>query len=164
MDMIELIKTRRSIRRYTKKEIPNEIMMEILDCARLAPSARNNQPWHFVVITDEKTKKRLSDIAKHGKFMKDAYSTIAVFCDKSANNKLLDASAATQNIMLAAWNYGIGTCWISSYMKEHSQKTQEMLNCPDSHELMVLISMGYPDEKPIRGKKSLEEVVSFNSF
>ena len=164
MDIVEAIKTRRSIRKYLKKEIPNEILMDILDCARLAPSGHNNQPWRFVVVTDEAIKAKLTEIARYGKFIKDAYAIIAVFCDKTSPCMFEDGSAATENIALAAWHYGIGTCWIGSFRREHSQETQDLLNCPDTHELVTMITIGYPDEKPVRKKKNLEEVVSFESF
>lgn len=164
MNIIEAIKTRRSVRKYLKKEIPNEILMDILDCARLAPSAHNRQSWRFVVVTDEDIKAKLTEITKYGKFIKDAYAVIAVFCDKTSTYAVEDGAAATENIILSSWHYGIGTCWIGSYRREHSQETQEILNCPDSHELVTLVTLGYPDEKPERKKKSLEEIVSFNSF
>lgn len=164
MDIIEAIKTRRSIRKYLKKEIPNEILMDILDCARLAPSGHNNQPWRFVVVTDEAIKAKLTEIARYGKFIKDAYAVIAVFCDKTSHSMFEDGSAATENIALAALHYGIGTCWIGSYRREHSQETQNLLKCPDTHELITMITIGYPDEMPVRKKKSLEEIVSFDSF
>ncbi len=164
MDIIEVIKTRRSIRKYLKKEIPNEVMMDILDCARLAPSAHNNQPWRFVVVTDQLIKERLTKITKYGKFIKEAYAIIAVLCDKTSDHMFEDACAATENMILAAWHYGIGTCWIGTYQRPHSRETKDLLNCPDSYELINLVTIGYPDEMPVRKKKSLEEVVSFNTF
>jgi nitroreductase len=164
MDVIEAIKTRRSVRKYLRKEIPNDILMDIMDCARLAPSARNRQLWHFVVITDDKIKARLTEITKYGKFIKDAYAVVAVFYDKTSSGMFEDSCAATENIILAAWHYGIGTCWIGSYKRDHAEETKKILNCPDTHELINLVALGYPDETPVREKKRLEEVVSFNSF
>ncbi len=164
MNAIEVMKTRRSIRSYQKKEIPNDILMDILDCGRLAPSGHNQQPWKFVVVTDQKIKERLTEIIKYGKFIKDAYAVIAVFCDKNAHCIFEDASAATENIILAAWHYGIGTCWIGSYKREHTKETEELLKCPETHELLTMLTIGYPDEKPERRKKSLDEIISFNYF
>ena len=164
MDTIEVMKTRRSVRKYLKKVIPNEVIMDIMDCARLAPSGHNIQPLRFVVVTDQSIKEKLTEITKYGKFIKDAYAIIAVFCDKNFDFMVEDASAATENIILAAWHYGIGSCWIGSNKRIHSQETQELLKCPDSHELVTMVTIGYPDEQPVRKKKSLEEVLSFNSF
>ncbi|MGI6621712.1 MAG: nitroreductase family protein [Acetivibrionales bacterium] len=164
MNTIEVMKTRRSIRKYQKKEIPNDILMDILDCGRLAPSGHNAQPWRFVVVTDQELKEKLTQITRYGRFIKDAYAVIAVFCEKNAPCLFEDASAATENIILAAWHYGIGSCWIGSYRREHSKETEKLLNCPDTYELVTMLTLGYPDEKPERKKKSLEEAVSFNSF
>lgn len=164
MNAIEVMKTRRSVRKYTKQEVPKEIILDILDCARLAPSGHNYQPWHFVVVTDQAIKERLTEIVYYGKFIKDAYAIIAVFCDKKAVCLLEDACAATENILLAAWHYGLGTCWMSSYRRDHSKEAEHLMNCPEDYEIASLISIGYPDEKPTRRKKSLEDLVSFDTF
>lgn len=79
MDGITLIKSRRSIRKYIKKKIPDEIIKDIIDCARLAPSANNKQPWIFVVVKNEKIKKQIASLTDYGKFIKDAYCCVAVF-------------------------------------------------------------------------------------
>lgn len=164
MNAIEVIKTRRSIRKYKNQEVPREIIMDILDCARLAPSGYNNQPWHFVVVTDQELKVKLSQLAKYGRFIKDAYAMIGVFCWKDAACFFEDGCAATVNILLAAWSYGLGTCWINSYKKEHSEEVKALLKCPESYELISMISLGYPDETPVVKKKELKELVSFNGF
>lgn len=164
MNTIENIKTRRSVRKYEDKEIPKDILLDILDCGRLAPSGHNSQLWRFVVITDKEIKNRLTEVCKYGKFINDAYAVIAVFYEKDCKFKMEDASAATQNMMLAAWDYGIGTCWIGSYNRDHSIETKELLNCPDTHELITMLTLGYAAEKPERKKKTLEEIISFNSF
>lgn len=165
MNTIENIKTRRSIRKYQEKEIPKEILMDILDCGRLTPSAKNSQLWHFVLITDQGIKEELTEICKYGKFIKDAYAVIAVFYDKSLNYMVEDASAATQTMMLAAWDHGIGSCWIGSYKREHSVKAEKLLNCPDNYELVTMFTLGYPVQvREARGKKELEELVSYNTF
>jgi nitroreductase len=164
MNAIEVMKTRRSIRKYSKQEIPKEILTDILECARLAPSGHNAQPWRFVVVTDQKIKEKLSEITRYGKFIKDAYAAVVVFCDKSASCFIEDGCIATENMILAAWHYGIGSCWIGSYGRTHSEETKRILNCPDSHELISIFTLGYPDERPERKKKSLDEIVSFNTF
>lgn len=165
MNTIENIKTRRSIRKYQQKEIPREIMMDILDCGRLTPSAKNAQLWRFVVITDRAIKEKLTQICKHGKFINEAYAIIAIFYDKDVNYKVEDASAATQNMMLAAWEYGIGSCWIGSYQRDHSKQVEELLKCPDNYELITMFTLGYPAEtRETRNKKQLDEIISFNYF
>lgn len=164
MTVIEVIKSRRSIRKYQDIVIPDAVLTEIIECARLAPSGHNAQPWRFVIVTDKELKLQITKMARWGSFIKDAYACIAVFCERNAECKLEDACAATENIMLAAWHYSLGSCWVNSYKKEHSISVEKLLNCPETHELTTLITLGYPDETPKRTKKSLEEVMSWNSF
>lgn len=164
MNAIEVIKTRRSIRKYKDQEVSEDIIMDILDCARLAPSGCNDQPWHFVVVTDKDLKDKLSRAARYGRFIRDAYAMIAVFTRKDAPCFFEDGCAATENILLASWSHGLGTCWISSYKREHSEEVKKLLNCPGSYELISMVTLGYPDETPVRSKKALKDLVSFNSF
>ena len=84
MDAIEAIKTRRSVRRYTSEPIPDEVLEELIDCARLAPSGHNEQPWTFVVITDPEVRERLAQEAKKGRFIAEAPACVAVFCRTDA--------------------------------------------------------------------------------
>ena len=167
MDTINVIKERRSIRNFLDKEIPDQILIDLVDCGRLAPTGYNRQPWEFVVITDEKLKKEIANLARYGRFIKDAGACIAVFCNKKEAFTLLeDACAATENIIIAAQNYGLGTCWVNSYQKEHSPKVEKLLNAPEEMVLTTIIAVGYHEEpeKNNRNKKELEEVIVWNEF
>ena len=110
---IKVLKERRSIREYLPKPIPKEILEDIVDCGRLAPSARNLQPWLFVVVTEEEGKKELGSLATYGKFIANAAACVLVFCEKDNKHKLEDGAAATENIIIAAKAYDIGSCWVS---------------------------------------------------
>ncbi|MBC7320029.1 nitroreductase family protein [bacterium] len=163
--VVEVIKSRRSVRKYIDKEIPREILEDIVDCGRLAPSGYNKQPWVFVVVVDKEMKEKVANATTSGKFISSAGACIAVFCEKDAETGLEDACAATENMIISAQSYGLGTCWINVYKKSQSQKIKEVLNCPDNMELMTLISVGYPMEENRQvPKKSLEEVLKWNSF
>ena len=81
-EAIKVIKSRRSVRKYIDKEIPEEILKEIIDCARLAPSGNNRQPWMFLVITDWEKKEKIASLARYGKFIKEAGACIGVFVNK----------------------------------------------------------------------------------
>ena len=164
MNTIELIKSRASVRKYKDKDIPKEVLEDLIDCARFAPSGYNLQPWIFVVITDKDKLIQISEACEYGKFIKSAGACIAVFCHQSGETLMEDASAATENIMIAALHYGLGTCWVNSHKKEHSEVIKSMLKAPEGYELMTIISVGYPDENSKRPKKKLEEVIKFNSF
>ena len=163
MNTIEVLKTRRSIRRYINKPIPDEIIKDIIDCARLAPTANNKQPWLFVVIKDKKLKEKIAELTDYGKFMKQADCFIAVFCEDT-KYYLEDGSAATENILLAAWHYGIGSCWIAGDKKSYAEEIRKILEIPQKYKLVSLISLGYPEKEELKKsqnikKKTLEEVM-----
>ncbi|MFW5980852.1 MAG: nitroreductase family protein [Halanaerobiaceae bacterium] len=163
--VIETIKKRRSIRHYIEKEIPEEILRDIVDCGRLAPTGYNNQPWSFVVVTDKNIREQVADAAGSGDFIREAGACVAVFCDKNAETALEDASAATENMMIAAEAYNLGTCWVNSYKKGHTDEVEQILNCPENKELMTLFAVGYYENnnKDV-SKKSLSEVMKWQTF
>jgi len=109
MDALEAIKTRRSVRKYKPDPVSKEVLKTLVDAGRLAPTARNEQPWEFVVVTDAAKRQRLVDLATHGKFIAEAPACIVVLC-KPSDYYLEDGSAATTQIMLAATALGLGTC------------------------------------------------------
>ncbi|RCW52401.1 nitroreductase family protein [Halanaerobium sp. ST460_2HS_T2] len=166
-ETIKNIKERRSVRKYIDKKIPEEILEEIIDCARLAPTGNNKQAWTFLVITDDEIKNKIASFTRYGRFIREAGACIAVFVNQEkATTPLQDASAATENIMIAAKSYDLGTCWVNSYQKEHSKKIKELVNCPQDRELMTLMSIGYYKEDDVNmpSKKSLSEVMVLNKF
>ncbi|SIR17427.1 nitroreductase family protein [Halanaerobium kushneri] len=166
-ETIKNIKERRSVRKYINKKIPEEILEEIIDCARLAPTGNNRQAWSFLVITDQKTKSKIASLARYGRFIEEAGACIAVFINQDkATTPLQDASAATENIMIAAKSHNLGTCWVNSYQKEHSKQMEEVVNCPQDMELMTLMSVGYYDEESVNmpSKKALSDVLVWNKF
>lgn len=158
-----MIKTRRSIRKYKKKEIPDEIIKQIIDCARLAPSANNLQPWLFVVVKNKSLKQQIAEITDYGKFIQDADCCIAVFC-KNTKYYLEDGSAATENILLSAWYFGIGSCWVAGDKKPYAEKIRGILGLKEDYKLVSLISLGYPDDTELEKvqnvkKKKIEDVM-----
>jgi len=165
LETIKIIKSRRSIRKFIDKEIPKEILEDIIDCGRLAPSGYNRQPWIFVVVTDKELKNKLAEICDWGKFLKEAGAGILIFCEKDVETALEDACASAENIIISAQAYGLGTCWINSYKKAHSEKVKKLVKCPDNMELMVILAVGYPAEIPQSPKKKeLYEVLRWQTF
>jgi len=163
MNTIEVLKTRRSIRKYIDKKIPDEIIKNIIDCARLAPTANNKQPWLFVVIKNKQLKEKIAQLTDYGKFINQADCCIAVFCEDT-KYYLEDGSAATENILLAAWHYGIGSCWIAGDKKPYAEEVRKILQIPQKYKLVSLVSLGYPDKEELKKsknikKKTLEEVM-----
>ncbi|MGB9768555.1 MAG: nitroreductase family protein [Dictyoglomus sp.] len=164
-ETIKTIKSRVSVRKFLEKEVPKEILEDLIDCGRLAPSGYNRQPWIFLVVTDKELKNRLAEITPWGRFLKEAGAGILIFCEKDAETALEDACAAGENIIIAAQSYGLGTCWINSYKKAYSEDVKRLVKCPNNMELMVMLAVGYPAEIPQRPpKKSLSEVLRWQTF
>ncbi len=157
-EVIKLLKERRSIRKYQEREVPEDIIKGIIDCARFAPTAINIQPWEFIVITDKEMRKKIADITDYGKFIAEAPVCVAVFC-KDTKYYLEDGSAATTYILLAAKAYGLGSCWVAGDKKNYAEDIRKLLEVPDGYKLVSLISIGYPAENPVKGKRSLEDVL-----
>ena len=161
---IEVMKSRVSVRKYEPKPIPREVLEDIIDCGRLAPSGRNQQAWTFVVITEPERLAQLAEMLPHGRFIGEAGAGILVFCAKDALCQIEDACAATENIIIAAQAHGLGSCWINSYRKPHSAAVGEFVGCPDDTELVTILSAGYPAEINPRPKKELSEVLRWERF
>lgn len=163
MNSIKCIKTRRSIRAYLDKPIPSEIMEDVLDCARLAPSANNAQKWKFYVITDKKKLQELSKQIMWGKFLRDASACIIVTGETGYSHLVEDCGAATQNILLSAHAHGIGTCWIAGYKRNYDSHVRDVVGIGKEVELFSIVSMGYPKVQPeAHGKKELKNIVLFD--
>lgn len=163
-ETIKNIKERRSIRKYKDKEISKEILEELIDCARLAPSGRNEQPWEFVIITNKETLKKVGEIVTTGHFIKDAAACIIV-CGKENGHLVEDGCAATENIHLAAHSLGLGTCWVAGVNRDYNDAAKKILGIPDDIDMVSFIPLGYPDEEPsIRSRKSLQEVIHWEKY
>lgn len=166
MNILEIIKTRRSIREYKNKPIPKDILEKIIDVARFAPTARGVEPWEFIVVTDPAVLRKIGEIAESGRFISKAAACIAVF---SSDTKyyLEDGSAATENILLAATSLGIGSCWVAGDKKPYCGQISVLLNVPETFKLISLISLGYPEsekEFKIIEKRSLKEIIHWERF
>jgi len=166
MEALEAIKARRSIREYQDKAISKGLLEQIVDAGRFAPTARNIQPWEFIVITNPDTLKRLAGLAENGRFIAQAKAAIAVFCNDT-KYYLEDGCAATVNIMLAAAAWGIGSCWVAGDKKPYCSEVANLLGVPASFKLTSLVSLGYPKSKDsfaIADKRSLKELIHWEKF
>ena len=161
-ELTEVIKRRRSVRKFEPKPISAEIIKDILDCARLAPTAINIQPWLFGAVTDPDLKREIADMTDHGKFIKDCAVCFAVFADSAQKYFLEDGCAATENILLACAAHGIGSCWVAGHKKVYVDSIRKLLKVPEPYTLIALIAAGYSKEQPSPKKKTLDEVTFFN--
>lgn len=144
MDALTALRTRRSVRAFVSRPVPREALEQIVDAGRLAATARNLQPWHFVIVTQRATLDRLAQLCDHGKFLAQAPACIAVFCDADAKYYLEDGSAATQNMLVAAHALGLGACWIAGDKKPYATEVAKLLHAPPTVRLISLVAVGYP--------------------
>ena len=165
MSLLDLILSRRSIRSYETKDLPEEVLMQILEAGRQAPSAVNRQPIRFVVVNDNDMMKNLCDNLIN-RFVK--YAPVAIVGCADVKSLLtgkwavVDTTIAMQNMVIAAWSLGIGSCWVGGCKVKEIKK---MLKIPDKWKFVGLLTLGYPAEQPKpRKKKKFERIFSFNSF
>lgn len=149
METLEAIFTRRSIREYTAQAVPDELVKKILSAAMQAPSAGNQQPWHFVVVTERKLLDSLADALPFGKMLHTAPLGIAVCADiESAKYRdywVQDCSAATQNLLLAAHALGLGAVWLGVYpLEERMAGVKQVLGLPEPVIPLCIVPVGYP--------------------
>lgn len=164
MEAIEALRGRRTVRAYeTGRPIPKETLETIVDCGRLASTARNVQPWEFIVITDPEKLKEVAAISEHGKHIAQAAACIAVVCEDT-KYYVEDGAAATQNILVAAWSLGIGACWVAGDKKVYANQLRDLLGAPPTHKLLSLIPLGYPASIPAPKKRALNEVLHWERY
>ncbi|MDH5483007.1 MAG: nitroreductase family protein [Candidatus Bathyarchaeota archaeon] len=166
-DLFEIIEKRRAIRKYKAHNIPRHHLKKILDAARLAPSASNNQPWRFIIVEDKKTKELLAKPSTQS-FISEANAIVVVLgdgrggcCGRSVWTTH-DPMIATEHIVLAATALGYGTCWIANYESRPKlwvEEVRKTLKIPDYIDIVVLVAIGIPDETPQpKPRKPLEEI------
>jgi nitroreductase len=166
MDLLAVIQKRRSVREYLKKSIPKKDLEKIVDAARFAPTARNLQPWVFVMVTRPGVLKQIADITDHGKFIAGASACLAVFGD-NVKYYLEDCCAAIENAMLEAAALKIGSCWVAGDKKPYAPAVNSLLGAPDTCKLVGLVSLGYPlTPKALRiiDKRKREDVLHWEKY
>lgn len=163
MEVLEAIRTRRSIRKYKSKPVPEEELVKILDAGRWAPSASNSQPWKFIVLRDAKVRENVAQLLPVGKFLAEAPLGIAVVSDRRESPRAVeDGSLATYSMLLAAHSLGLGACWLAPSFNENELK--ELLGIPQEARLISVISVGYPDEACSMTRKELEDITFTNRY
>lgn len=170
LNVLEAIQTRRSIRRYQRKPVEDNKLQKILEAARLSPSCCNYQPYRFIVVTDPNTRARLQQAYNHEWF--SFAPVIIVTCslldeawtraDGEAYWKV-DVTIAMQNLILAAWNEKLGTCWIAAFNEAIVKK---ILGVPANVRILAMTPLGYPAEQKgkVTERKSLNELVYYEHW
>lgn len=144
---------RRSIRRFTEKNVEDSKVMQLLKAAMFAPSARNARPWQFIVVRDKDKLKKLSETHQSAYMVKDASVAIVVCGDLRVQSYkdywVLDCSAATENILLETVQLGLGAVWVAVYPREERiHHVKETLNIPEGIIPLCIVPIGYPAETP----------------
>ena len=164
-DILEIIKSRRSIRNYRKEKIKEDEILKILEAGRWAPSASNNQPWRFIVVNDEQLIKKIGDACKIltiNSFVENSKVLVIIYTEKRHRWVDLDCGMCAQNMMLEAHSLGIGSCFIGAFREK---KIKELVNLPDQFNVVGIISFGYKEsEKEPTPRLNLEDLVKYNFY
>ena len=169
MDVIEVIRKRRSIRSYADKPVEREKIERLLEAARLAPSASNRQEWRFVVVTDAGRRAALADAANHQAFVAQAPVVFAA-CAESDGHVMrcgqpsypIDVAIAMDHMTLQAAAEGLGTCWIGAFYEEPVKK---ILGIPEPIRVVELMTVGYPAGPPGRlSRMPMDKLVHWETW
>lgn len=177
-DMLSLMRSRRSVRSYSSKPVPRELVTQCLEASRLAPSACNSQPWYFVIADEQGLLEELRSCAVHrgmNRFAKQAPVIAALFSRgsslpakfgsmvKGTAYDLIDIGIAAEHFCLAAADAGLGTCMIGWFDKK---RAAEAAGVPRTMKPLLLITLGYPAEDTVREKrrKDLDDISGWNGF
>lgn len=164
MQVFEAIETLLAVRSYQDKAISGESVERILEAGRLTASAMNRQEWDFVVVQDPKTLQHLGKNASHGSYIAQAPLAIAIVLPKDSRFGPIDGARATQDMMLAAWEEGIGSNWVSNVDVE---PIRTRLNIPEDRTILNIIPFGYPAQpvgKGIKKRKPLSSIAHKEQF
>ncbi|HNV85676.1 MAG TPA: nitroreductase family protein [Candidatus Omnitrophota bacterium] len=164
METRDSISSRASVREYQGKAIEKKLLEALVDAGRRAPTARAVEPWEFVVVTEKPALVRLGEVATTGEFIKQASACIAVFC-RETKYYLEDGCAATENILLAAADFGLGACWVAGDKKPYAERVGRLLGVPADCKLVSLISLGWPAGEVKQAKnRPLKDVLHWEKF
>ncbi len=160
----DVLRNRHSCRKFTSQPVTKQELEQIVDAGRLAATARNVQPWHFVVVTDPAKRREIADMTEYGKFIADSAACIVVLCEDT-KYYLEDGCAATENLLLAAEALGLGCCWVAGDKKPYASQIVKCLGGPAKMKLISLVAVGHAAEQtPRAAKKSISEVIHWEKF
>ena len=176
-NFFEVVKERRAIRKFKQKDAPTEQIERIIDSARYAPSALNQQPWEFIVVTNPEKKKKVREIydaarAKLNLYRQDTSfvenaTQIFVCADKEKVQPLLSSALAIENMLLAATALSLGSIVMTAPVSsdESVKEIRALLNVPEKFGIIALVLIGYKDEEPqINEKRALKEILHYEGF
>ncbi|HDM23724.1 nitroreductase [archaeon] len=161
--VFDVIKRRRSVRRYLSKDIPEEYLKLILESGRLAPSSKNSQPWSIIVVRDEEIRRKLAEACMNQLWIAEAPVILVICGHPDLSEKWWpNCAICMDHMILTATDLGLGTCWIAAFDEE---KVKEILGIPDNVRIAFITPVGYPAESPPpRPRRSLNEIVHYERW
>jgi nitroreductase len=173
MDLYEVIRTRRSVRKYRADPVAEDVLARVLDAARIAPSGSNRQPTRLIVVRDEETKSKLIPLCHDQAFVGDA-PVVIVACGRDIKydrgewmgrySMIVDVVIAVDHLTLAARAEGLGTCWIGSF---NNERLKQFFSLPEDVDVVALATLGYPEGDAFadpEGRIPLDEFVSWGKW
>lgn len=166
MDVLDLIKSRRSIRKYKSIPVEDEKIQKCLEAARWAPSASNKQPWEFIVVKDENMRKKFAELHPYAKFVAESPVVFVPLTNPEIHSKyhMSDTGLAILHFMIQAHALGLGTCWAGVIGTSFEPDLKKLLNVPDHLNIMALVALGYPDQERESSRKPLDELIHCEKY
>jgi nitroreductase len=169
MKELDFIMDRRSIRRFTDQKIEDQLITALLKAAMYAPSAVNRQPWHFVVIDRREVMERIMKVHPYASMLRTASHAVVVCGDEKLQHDdgywVVDCGAATQNLLLAAYSLGLGSCWVGLHPRERRKASiSQLLELPGHVQPFALVALGYPMEHKTRPERFHPDKVKYNRW
>jgi nitroreductase len=167
MDALELLKGRRSIRKYQDKPVEEEKIRLCLEAARWGPSASNLQPWEFMIVRNDETRMKLAQMHPYGKFIAESPVVFIPLTDPSIHSDYhqSDTALATMQFMIMAHALGLGTCWAGVINRpELESKIRSLFGIPDNLRVLALVAVGYPAHSRTSKRKPLDSLVHYEKY
>lgn len=179
MDLLKAIWERGSVRKYRSDPIPDEILVQVLEAARRSPSWANKQVWRFIIVKDQRIKERVQDTLRPTNPARQAITDAPVLICVAAQRGrsgygqgeartdkgdwfMFDTGIAMEHIVLAAWNFGLGTVHVGSF---NAERAETILKIPEGFNIVEMTPLGYFDETPAQTpRKPLSEIAFLNAF
>jgi nitroreductase len=167
VDILNLLRSIRSIRAYQDKPIPQDLLLQILEAGRWAPTGANLQPWHFIVVTDQEMRRQIGEVARF-LFIKSSHVgkapvvLVLGFDTRKGKYGRYDVTLAGGNMLTMATHLGLGTCWIGAF---DEQRVKKILGIPEHIEVIALITLGFPGENAEAPPRvEIERIVHWESW
>jgi len=166
MDVLKLLKERRSIRKYLSTPVEEEKIFQCLEAARWAPSASNKQPWEFLIVKNKTVRERLAELHPYAKFVAESPVVFVPLTNPKIHPKYhqSDTALATLQFMITAHAIGLGTCWAGVIETSFEKEIRKLLHIPDHLHVLAIVALGYPDQKRESTRKELDTLIHWETY